>query len=151
MEAAASSAGCAFSISIFAPRSSRKRTRSQLAAAIVSAAEPAKCWKVVLVVPSGTSDPRKVTTAESRVFAVIEEGVPDGLRVDEFGNLWISSARGVEVFAPDGTALGIVHVPETVSNLCFGGPKNNRLFITATTSLYALFTAVRGAPRPTGI
>lgn len=85
----------------------------------------------------------------SRVFAVIEEGVPDGFRADEFGNLWVSSARGVEVFAPDGTALGIVHVPEAVSNLTFGGPKNNRLFITATTSVYALFTAVRGAPRPT--
>ena len=85
---------------------------------------------------------------DGRVFAVIDEGVPDGLRVDEFGNLWISSARGVEVFADDGTPLGIVHVPETVSNLCFGGPKNNRLFITATTSLYALFTAVRGAPGP---
>ena len=94
---------------------------------------------------------RDATIGDARVFAVIEEGVPDGLRVDEFGNLWISSARGVEVFAPDATPLGIVHVPETVSNLCFGGPKNNRLFITATTSLYALFTAVRGAPRPTGI
>lgn len=80
----------------------------------------------------------------------IEDGVPDGLRLDEFGNLWVSSARGVEVFAPDGTALGILHVPETVANLTFGGPKNNRLFITATTSLYSVFTAVRGAERPKG-
>lgn len=80
----------------------------------------------------------------------IEEGVPDGFRLDEFGNLWVSSARGVEVFAPDGTALGIIHVPETVSNLTFGGPKNNRLFITATSSLYAVYTAVRGAERPMG-
>lgn len=81
---------------------------------------------------------------ESRVFAVIEHGVPDGLRIDEFGNVWISSARGVEVFAPDGTHLGVIHVPETVANLTFGGPKNNRLFITATTSVYAVYTAVRG-------
>ena len=88
---------------------------------------------------------------EARVFAVIDEGVPDGFRVDEVGNLWVSSARGVEVFAADGTALGIVHVPETVSNLTFGGPKNNRLFITATTSLYSLFTAVRGAEGPRAI
>ena len=57
---------------------------------------------------------------ESRVFAVIEHGVPDGLRIDEFGNVWISSARGVEVFAPDGTHLGVIHVPETVANLTFG-------------------------------
>jgi len=87
---------------------------------------------------------------EGRALIAIEEGVPDGLRVDEFGNLWISSARGVEVFAPDGALLGIVHVPETVSNLTFGGPKNNRLFITATTSLYSVYTAVRGAERPAG-
>lgn len=82
---------------------------------------------------------------ESRVFATIQYGVPDGLRADEFGNLWISSARGVEIYAPDGTHLGVIHIPETVANLTFGGPKNNRLFITATSSLYAVFTAVRGA------
>jgi len=85
---------------------------------------------------------------EGRVVAVIADGVPDGLRIDEFGNLWISSSQGVEVFAADGTPLGIVHVPETVANLTFGGPKNNRLFITATSSLYAIYTAVRGARRP---
>ena len=83
-----------------------------------------------------------------RVIITIQEGVPDGLRLDEFGNLWVSSAQGVEVFAPDGTPLGIIHIPETVANLTFGGPKNNRLFITATKSLYAVFTAVRGATRP---
>ena len=81
----------------------------------------------------------------ARELVVIEQGVPDGLRVDEFGNLWISSAQGVEVFAADGTALGILHVPETVSNLTFGGAKSNRLFITASTSLYAIYTAVRPA------
>ena len=88
------------------------------------------------------------TVGEGRVFAVIENGVPDGLRADEMGNLWVSSAIGVHVFAPDGTALGILHIPETVSNLTFGGPKNNRLFITATKSVYSVFTAVRGAQRP---
>ena len=85
---------------------------------------------------------------DGRVIVTIQEGVPDGLRLDEFGNLWVSSARGVEVFAGDGTPLGIIHIPETVANLTFGGPKNNRLFITATKSLYAVFTAVRGAKRP---
>lgn len=86
---------------------------------------------------------------DGRIFAVIDDGVPDGLRLDEFGNLWISSARGVEVFAADGVHLGVIHVPETVANLTFGGPKDNRLFIAASTSLYAIYTAVRGAPRPT--
>ena len=85
---------------------------------------------------------------QGEVFATIRDGVPDGFRLDEFGNLWISSARGVEVFAPDGTPLGVLRVPETVANLTFGGRKNNRLFITATTSLYAIHTAVRGAIGP---
>ncbi len=77
----------------------------------------------------------------------VSQGVPDGLRVDEFGNLWVSSARGVEVFAPNGTPLGILNLPEPVANLCFGGPKGNRLFITASSSVYAVFTAVCGAGR----
>lgn len=85
---------------------------------------------------------------EGRVFARIEHGVPDGLRLDEFDNVWVSSGRGIEVFAPDGTHLGVIHVPEPVANLTFGGPKNNRLFIAASTSLYAVYTAVRGAQRP---
>ncbi len=83
--------------------------------------------------------------SNERVFAEIAHGVPDGLRLDEMGNLWISSARGVEVHAPDGTHLGVIHVPEPVANLTFGGTKRNRLFITATTSVYAVYTAVRGA------
>jgi gluconolactonase len=90
------------------------------------------------------------TVGEPRVFATIEHGVPDGLRVDEHGNVWVSSARGIEIYASDATPLGTIFVPETVANLTFGGPKNNRLFITATTSVYALYTAVRGASRPSG-
>ena len=86
---------------------------------------------------------------EGRLFAEIAYGVPDGFRLDEFGNLWVSSARGVEVFAADGTPLGVIHVPETVANLTFGGPKNNRLFIAASSSLYAIFVSARGARRPT--
>ncbi len=85
---------------------------------------------------------------EGRLFALIEHGVPDGLRIDEFGNAWISSERGVEVYAADGTHLGVIHVPEIVANLTFGGPKNNRLFITATKSVYSLNVAVRGAMTP---
>lgn len=81
------------------------------------------------------------------VVAQVSQGVPDGLRVDERGNLWVSSARGVEVFAPDGTALGVLNLPETAANLCFGGPKGNRLFITASSSVYAVYTAVCGAGR----
>jgi gluconolactonase len=83
-----------------------------------------------------------------RVFAHIDAGLPDGIRVDVFGNLWSSAADGVHCFAPDGSRLGKVFVPECVSNLCFGGPRRNRLFITATTSLYAIYLATTGAQRP---
>ncbi|MGQ0566461.1 MAG: SMP-30/gluconolactonase/LRE family protein [Gemmobacter sp.] len=83
-----------------------------------------------------------------RVFATIDQGIPDGIRVDADGNLWSSAGDGVHCFAPDGTRLGKVLVPEPVANLCFGGARRNRLFITATTSLYAVYLAVTGAQRP---
>lgn len=73
-----------------------------------------------------------------RDFAMIDKGLPDGIRCDAAGNIWSSAADGVQVFAPDGTLLGKILVPEVVSNLCFGGPRGNRLFMTATTSLYML-------------
>ena len=51
---------------------------------------------------------------------------------------------GVHCFSPEGTLLGKILVPQTVSNLTFGGPRRNRLFITATKSLYAVYTATMG-------
>ncbi len=83
-----------------------------------------------------------------RVFAHIDAGLPDGIRVDMDGNIWSSAADGVHCFAPDGTRLGKIFVPETVANLTFGGPRRNRLFITATSSLYEIFVAATGAQRP---
>lgn len=76
---------------------------------------------------------------------------PDGQQVDEHGNLWASSGHGVNgvngvhVFAPEGTLLGVILLPETCANVCFGGEGRRRLFMTATTSLYAVDTATRGA------
>jgi gluconolactonase len=84
----------------------------------------------------------------SRVFAEITPGIPDGFRVDVLGNLWISAWDGVQCFSPDGTLLGKIRVPEMVANLAFGGARNNRLFITATTSLYAVFLNTRGVRYP---
>jgi gluconolactonase len=83
-----------------------------------------------------------------RPFATIDSGIPDGIRTDAQGNLWSSAGDGVHCFAPDGTRLGKILVPETVANLAFGGPRRNRLFITATTSLYAVYLATSGAQRP---
>ena len=86
--------------------------------------------------------------SNGRVFAHIDTGLPDGIRIDVEGNLWSSAGDGVHCFAPDGTRLGKIFVPETVANLTFGGPMRNRLFITATSSLYSIYVAATGAQRP---
>ena len=75
------------------------------------------------------------------------EGVPDGLRVDEDGRIWTSAAVGVFVHEPDGTRIGLVPVPETVANLCFGGDDGRDLFVTATTSVHRIRTTTRDAAR----
>ena len=80
----------------------------------------------------------------SRVFATSEFGMFDGFRLDIQGNLWTSSGDGVRCYAPDGTLIGRVRIPEVVANCCFGGPKRNRLFICGTTSLYSVFLNTRG-------
>ncbi|WP_455873932.1 SMP-30/gluconolactonase/LRE family protein [Rhizobium yanglingense] len=86
--------------------------------------------------------------ANSRYFCSLDNGIPDGFRFDTSGNLWSSAADGVHCFAPDGTLLGKIKVPQTVSNVTFGGQKKNRLFITATQSLYSIYTATNGAQYP---
>ena len=78
------------------------------------------------------------------VLCEVEPGLPDGIKVDEAGRVWSSAADGVHCIDPTGELLGKVHVPEPVGNLCFGGPKRNRLFIAATESLYAIYLAVTG-------
>ncbi|MDF0603086.1 SMP-30/gluconolactonase/LRE family protein [Psychromarinibacter sp. C21-152] len=76
-------------------------------------------------------------------------GTPDGFRCDVQGNLWAGwglgeGLDGVRVFAPDGTAIGHIHLPERCANLCFGGPHRTRLFMAAAKSLYSLFVKVQG-------
>ncbi|MEM7737620.1 MAG: SMP-30/gluconolactonase/LRE family protein, partial [Deinococcota bacterium] len=84
------------------------------------------------------------TLGASSVFADIEPGVPDGLRVDVQDNVWISAADGVHCYSSDGNLLGKILVPEVVANLCFGGPRGNQMFMTATTSVYSMLLGVRG-------
>ncbi|WP_297836058.1 SMP-30/gluconolactonase/LRE family protein [uncultured Roseibium sp.] len=79
------------------------------------------------------------------VFATIDRGLPDGMRIDMAGNLWSSASDGIHCFHPDGTRLGKILVPEVVSNLCFGGVRGNRLLITATTSVYEIAVNARSA------
>lgn len=82
------------------------------------------------------------------VFVEVGPGVPDGFRFDTDGNLWTSAQDGVHCYAPDGALLGRIRVPIMVSNLAFGGPRRNRLFITATDRLFSVFVAATGAQRP---
>jgi gluconolactonase len=81
------------------------------------------------------------------LFADTPLGV-DGLRLDDTGRIWVAAHDGLHCLAPDGTLLGKLLVPETVANLTFGGPKRNRLYITATTSVYSYLCTVNGAPQP---
>jgi gluconolactonase len=89
-----------------------------------------------------------------RVFAQFGPGITDGVRVDMGGNVWCSygwgDARedGVRCLAPNGDLIGKIHLPETTANLTFGGPKKNRLFICASTSVYSLYLNDVGAQRP---
>ena len=90
--------------------------------------------------------------ANPRVFCDLGDASPDGFRVDTDGNVWAAAAwagselDGVHVFAPDGDKIGAIHLPEGAANLCFGGAKRNRLFITASQSIYTLYVDAQGVP-----
>ena len=83
-----------------------------------------------------------------QVFAEVSPGVPDGFRFDTEGNLWTSARDGVICLSPQGEALGKIRMPTMVANLTFGGPRKNRLFITATDRLFSVYVAATGAQRP---
>jgi gluconolactonase len=84
------------------------------------------------------------------VFATCDAGSFDGIRLDDTGRVWAAAHDGVHCFHPDGTLLGKLNLPEVVSNLTFGGPKRNDLFITATSSVYSLRLNITGARYPAG-
>ncbi len=79
------------------------------------------------------------------VIAECRAGTFDGMRFDAFGRLWISTQDGLDCYSQGGDLLGALRVPEVTSNLTFGGPRGNDLFITASTSLYSIRLNVRGA------
>jgi gluconolactonase len=78
------------------------------------------------------------------------KGTPDGFRVDVDGNLWCgwgmgeAGLDGVHVFDPSGKLIGRIDLPERCANVCFGGVHRNRLFMAASTSLYALYVNTQG-------
>jgi gluconolactonase len=92
------------------------------------------------------------TLTNGRKFYICtKEETPDGFRVDVDGNLWcgwgMGSAEldGVRIFNPQGKAIGHIELPERAANVCFGGPKRNRMFMAASHSIYALYVNTQGA------
>jgi len=88
------------------------------------------------------------TVSNGRIFGSEDDGtndgVPDGIRVDQKGNLFVVGPRGIWVWSPAGIHLGTIEVPEQPANLSWGGVDNSILYITATTSIYKLRTMTRG-------
>ncbi len=82
-----------------------------------------------------------------REFATVEPGASDGFRVDVEGRLWTSAGEALVVLSPDGEELLRLPVPETVSNVCFGGDDGHDLYLTASSSLYRIRTTTTQAPR----
>jgi gluconolactonase len=95
------------------------------------------------------------TPVNGRVFVEMGPGGSDGIRTDRDGNVWSAAGSGggagfdgVHCYSPNGDLLGQIHLPETCANLCFGGVKKNRLFITASRSLYSIYLETQGAQHP---
>ncbi len=112
--------------------------------------------KTLYVIPSMSSEmmayevQRPGVLGSGRVFCQLQQvgdatdGGGDGMAVDVQGNLYITSAAGVQVFSAAGELLGIIAVPETPANCTFGGDDNKTLFITARTGLYRCTVPVAG-------
>ncbi len=96
------------------------------------------------------SDGAKLGNGRKLIVCAKEE-TPDGFRVDVDGNLWCgwgmgtAELDGVRIFNPQGTPIGHISLPERAANVCFGGPKRNRLFMAACHSIYALYVNTQGA------
>ncbi|GAC1338282.1 MAG: SMP-30/gluconolactonase/LRE family protein [Acetobacteraceae bacterium] len=96
------------------------------------------------------------TLQRRRVLINAGPGTPDGFRLDEDGNLWCGwgmgtpELDGVMVFNKEGAPIGRIQLPERCANLCFGGRRQNRLFMAASQSIYALYVNTRGAPTAGG-
>ncbi|MBT8148100.1 MAG: SMP-30/gluconolactonase/LRE family protein [Gammaproteobacteria bacterium] len=69
----------------------------------------------------------------------------DGMRCDVDGNIWAGAMPGVQIIAPNGDTIGVIRLPERCANVCFGGTRRNRLFMTASQSLYSVYVGVSGA------
>ena len=91
-----------------------------------------------------------VSLRKGRTFAKLDSPAfgpsgADGMRCDTDGNVWAGARPGVQVIAPNGDRIGAIRLPENCANVCFGGTKRNRLFMTASQSLYSVYVNISGA------
>ena len=99
-------------------------------------------------------DMDETTPVNGRVFVEMSPGGSDGIRCDRDGNVWSAAGGGgagfdgVHCYSSDGALLGQIHLPEICANFCFGGLKKNRLFMTASRSLYSVYVEAQGAQHP---
>lgn len=80
-----------------------------------------------------------------KIFAEIEPGVPDGLRIDHEGYIWTSAMDGIRCLSVDGALIGKINLPAQTSNLCFGGEDGTDMFITSSDKVYRVRTTRRDA------
>lgn len=109
----------------------------------VSNSEPKKFWMRYRVMPDGKLSEAKLlydATADKR------PGSPDGMKVDEQGNLYSAGPGGVWIFTPEGKPLATIVLPEKVANVAWGGPDRKTLYIAASTSIYRVHLKIAGAP-----
>jgi len=108
-----------------------------------------KVWDVVDA--SKLAKGKTFASMKLEVEGEVLAGQVDGIRADTDGNIWASAGwvgegyDGVHIFNPGGQRIGQIKLPEICSNLCFGGPKRNRLFMTASQSVYAVYVETQGA------
>lgn len=113
------------------------------------AKENIKVWDVIE--EKTLANDREFTSMALELNGETVAGFADGIRCDADGNIWASAGwvgdgyDGVHIFAPDGTRIGQIYLPEICSNVCFGGTKRNRLFMTGSQSLYAVYVETTGA------
>jgi gluconolactonase len=109
----------------------------------VNNSEPKKIWMRYRVQPDGSLTDAKLfydATSDTR------PGAPDGMKVDEKGNLYSTGPGGVWIFSPEGKPLGTIVMPEKSANVAWGGPDRKTLYITASSSIYRIHLTIAGAP-----
>ena len=109
----------------------------------VNNTEPKKIWMRYRVLPDGTLIEPKLlydATADTR------PGAPDGMKVDEKGNIYSAGPGGIWIFSPEGKPLGTILISEKTANVTWAGPDRKTLYITASSSLYRVHLNIAGAP-----